>query len=124
MIHLECVRRQIISMQLQRKLHNNNLGNCYVSSGQTKRKKAGQQATPADEPWKLLYSVLNWGSAPALQLQKYEKVRITNQAEYQTISRLARHCTTQSHCHPQQVKKVKHSKPVIPSGEDSHTNVS
>jgi hypothetical protein len=89
MIHLECVRRQIISMQLQRKLHNNNLGNCYVSSGQTKRKKAGQQATPADEPWKSLYSVLNWGSAPALHLQKYEKVRITNQAEYQTISRLA-----------------------------------
>lgn len=67
MIHLECVRRQIISMQLQRKLHNNNLGNCYVSSGQTKRKKAGQQATPADEPWKSLYSVLNWGSAPALK---------------------------------------------------------
>jgi hypothetical protein len=69
-------------------------------------------------------TVLNWGSAPALQLQKYEKVRITNQAEYQTISRLAGHCTTQSHCHPQQVKKVKHSKPVVSSGEDSHTNVS
>ncbi len=67
MIHLECVRRQIISMQLQRKLHNNNFGNRYVSSGQTKRKKAGQQATPADEPWKLLYCPeLGVCSSPAI----------------------------------------------------------